>query len=291
MIKSMTGYGKASTDFFGKKITVEAKSINSKQLDLNFKMPFLYKEKELDLRNEISRVLDRGKIEMILTIDAGDNIRAATINKELVKQYCKQLKDIANEIEQVNFETIFTIATRLPDVVKTDAPELDKDEWENVLTVFTKAIKQLDETRIKEGKILEQDFIQRIKLIENFLNAVSPFEEKRIENIRSRINQNLEDAVGKDKIDMNRFEQELIYYLEKIDITEEKVRLANHLNYFIETLNKEDLPGKKLSFITQEIGREINTLGSKANDVDIQKLVIRMKDELEKIKEQLMNVL
>ncbi len=287
----MTGYGKASTDFFGKKITVEAKSINSKQLDLNFKMPFLYKEKELDLRNEISRVLDRGKIEMILTIDAGDNIRAATINKELVKQYCKQLKDIANEIEQVNFETIFTIATRLPDVVKTDAPELDKDEWENVLTVFTKAIKQLDETRIKEGKILEQDFIQRIKLIENFLNAVSPFEEKRIENIRSRINQNLEDAVGKDKIDMNRFEQELIYYLEKIDITEEKVRLANHLNYFIETLNKEDLPGKKLSFITQEIGREINTLGSKANDVDIQKLVIRMKDELEKIKEQLMNVL
>jgi len=254
-------------------------------------MPFLYKEKELDLRNEISRVLDRGKIEMILTIDAGDNIRAATINKELVKQYCKQLKDIANEIEQVNFETIFTIATRLPDVVKTDAPELDKDEWENVLTVFTKAIKQLDETRIKEGKILEQDFIQRIKLIENFLNAVSPFEEKRIENIRSRINQNLEDAVGKDKIDMNRFEQELIYYLEKIDITEEKVRLANHLNYFIETLNKEDLPGKKLSFITQEIGREINTLGSKANDVDIQKLVIRMKDELEKIKEQLMNVL
>jgi uncharacterized protein (TIGR00255 family) len=290
MLKSMTGFGKINGEYLNKKISAEAKSINSKQFDLVLKTPSYYREKEMEWRNEVMRVLERGKIEINLQVEYPENTKGASINNTLVKNYFLQLKAIAEDLKIKNQDDLLTLAMRLPDIIKTEHQEIDEPEWAAVSGIVIKALEALDESRKREGKLLEQDFIFRIGLIEKLLEQIGPHEKQRIDNVKTKLRQALAEHLG-NETDMNRFEQEIIYYLEKMDITEEKVRLANHLKYFLDTMKHEESPGKKLGFISQEIGREINTLGSKANDVNIQKLVIQMKDELEKIKEQLMNIL
>lgn len=291
MIQSMTGYGKAEYEFQSKKITVEIKSLNSKQLDLNSRVPSLYKEKELDLRNEISRELTRGKIDLYISVDSVDEDMPVTLNSKLVKGYYQQVANISKELNLPLPDDIITSLLRLPDVLKSEKQEVSDEEWAALVSCTSNAIKTLKEFRFQEGVALEKDISERIQLITNLAVAIEPFEEQRIIKVRQKIQQGLSDLMASDKLDQNRFEQELIYYIEKLDITEEKVRLSNHCKYFTETINSADSNGKKLAFITQEIGREINTIGSKSNDSDMQKIVVQMKDELEKIKEQINNVL
>ncbi len=292
MLISMTGYGKAVVEPKHKKVSIEIKSLNSKQLDINTRIANIYKEKELIFRNQIKTQIGRGKIELSIFLESVDTEKATRINKPIILDYYQQLENIANELNiPVGEETVLQTLTRLPDALITEQQELDEEEWQTVFEGFKNAIAELNDFRKQEGAALASDIFSRIHQIETLLTKVPQFEEERIENLKSRINDNLSDFIEKQNVDKNRFEQELIYYLEKLDITEEKVRLANHCKYFMETAQQGGAIGKKLGFITQEIGREINTLGSKANHSEIQKIVIQMKDELEKIKEQLLNVL
>ncbi len=290
MIKSMTGYGKAECELRDRKIIVEIKSLNSKNLDLHTKIPGIYREKELDIRNHISKKLLRGKVEFVLYYEVSDENKATTINSGVIKNYVNQLKEIATELN-LQSEQLLQMAIRLPDTLNTEKEEIDENEWKIVISTIETALDQLDSFRTQEGKYLKDDIEQRIKAIEERKNEITPFELNRTEKIKSKLKEGLNKSFDEKEYDKNRFEQELIYYLEKLDITEEKVRLTNHCNYFLEMLNEPESNGKKLGFISQEIGREINTIGSKANDSDIQKLVVLMKDELEKIKEQMLNIL
>ena len=291
MLKSMTGYGKSVCELENKKVITEVKSLNSKQLDVNIRMPSYYKEKEIVLRNEISKQLVRGKVDISIFVESVDTISVPKINQSVVKNYYEQLHNISTDLDISDDNNLLPVIIGLPDTLKVEKQTLEQEEWSTVFEKIKLAITGCDEFRIQEGTALEKDIIQRIYNISNLLSEVGVFENHRIDKIKKGIYNNLNEFIETEKIDQNRFEQEIIYYLEKIDITEEKVRLNNHCNYFLETANSDDPIGKKLGFITQEIGREINTLGSKANNADIQKLVIQMKDELEKIKEQVLNVL
>jgi uncharacterized protein (TIGR00255 family) len=291
MIKSMTGYGKAMAETPQKKITIEIKSLNSKQLDLNTKLPWLYKEKEPEIRNLISQRLDRGKIDFSIYCDMLDDEVVTVINKSAVRNYYNQFKDIAAELKIDLDDQIFTAIMKLPDTLKTEKPEMSEEEWSIVKKQILESISMLDLYRIEEGHSIMTDLKKCIGKILTFLETIGTFEEGRITKVKEKLAALLEENLGTDKVDKNRFEQEIIFYLEKYDINEEKVRLKTHCDYFIETLNTPAPNGKILNFIAQEIGREINTIGSKANDASIQKLVVMMKDELEKIKEQTLNVL
>jgi len=291
MIKSMTGYGKAIANIGNKKFTVEMRSLNSKQLDLSVRMPGVYREKELEVRNELSKLTDRGKIEFSIYCETQGEESGNTINKNIAVGYFKQIKELASELQiNLNDEVIHTVL-RMPDVMKTERQELDETEWKEVWNIAKEAIAKFDNFRQTEGKTLQKEVSDRINLILELLIQVEPYELSRMETVRERISKSLADFAGNENVDKNRFEQELIYYMEKLDISEEKLRLKTHCDYFNETMDKEINQGRKLGFITQEIGREINTLGSKSNQADMQKIVVRMKDELEKIKEQILNVL
>jgi uncharacterized protein (TIGR00255 family) len=291
MIKSMTGYGKAIAETPHKKITIEIKSLNSKQLDLNLKLPWLYKEKEPEIRNLISQKLDRGKIDLSIYFDMHDEEVTTAINKSAVKSYYRQFEDIASELKIKLDDQIFTAIMKLPDTLKTDKLEIPEEEWNMAKSKISESINMLDLYRIEEGNSILADLKKCIGNILSMLRSVETFEEGRIKKVRERLISLLDEYVGRENIDKNRFEQELIFYLEKFDINEEKVRLKTHCDYFLETISTPAPNGKILNFITQEIGREINTIGSKANDASIQKLVVMMKDDLEKIKEQTMNIL
>jgi uncharacterized protein (TIGR00255 family) len=291
MIKSMTGYGKAIAEMPQKKITIEIKSLNSKQLDLNTKLPWLYKEKEPEIRNMISQRLDRGKIDFSIYCDMLDDEVVTVINKSAVRNYYNQFKEIAAELKINLDDQIFTAIMKLPDTLKTEKPEMSESEWEIVRNQINESITMLDLYRIEEGNSIMTDLKKCIVKILSLLESIQTFETGRISKIREKLMSLLAENLGSEKVDKNRFEQEIIFYLEKYDINEEKVRLKTHCDYFVETINTPAPNGKILNFIAQEIGREINTIGSKANDASIQKLVVMMKDELEKIKEQTLNVL
>ena len=286
----MTGYGKTVTEFNGKKITVEIKSLNSKQADVYVKTPLIYREKETEIRNETIKKLERGKIEFSIYIENNGNNKNITINKELFAEYYEQLKKIKDELFPNQNPDWTSIITQLPETLSQKNEELDEQEWKTIHNAIINTIDLLDNYRTIEGNTLENEIISHVTKIEELHLQVTNFEKERIETIKNRISQNLNDVIGNEGFDKNRFEQELIYYLEKIDITEERVRLTNNCKYFKETCS-ENNPGRKLGFIAQEIGREINTLGSKANHSEIQKIVVQMKDELEKVKEQLLNIL
>jgi uncharacterized protein (TIGR00255 family) len=291
MIKSMTGYGIASFDSGKTKYTVEIKSLNSKFLELSLRLPKIFSEKEFQLRNDCSKQIDRGKVNLSINVEqATANVKAAGIDRELLKHYYNQLKSVSEELNEPA-GNLLQLALSLPEVVKYEEDTLSDDEWKLVEKTFQQAMAAFQQFRSDEGNVLEQDIKMRIGIILKNLELVEVEEPKRIPIIRERLNQFLSEAVGAESMDKNRFEQELIYYIDKLDITEEKIRLKSHCDYFLETLKNADANGKKLGFISQEIGREINTLGSKANDANMQKLVVGMKEELEKIKEQLLNVL
>jgi uncharacterized protein (TIGR00255 family) len=285
MIYSMTGYGKSVLQLPTKKITIEIKSLNSKSLDLNTRMPSVYREKELDIRKLIASKLERGKVDFSIFAEITGEETTTQINTPVVKQYIKQLKEIVNSDET----ELLKMAVRFPDALNTERADIDEDEWKTVLNEIKLAIENITVYRLDEGKVLEQDLKDRVQTISTLLDYVIAIDPERVAAVRERLLKGVEEL--KEKYDENRFEQELVYYIEKYDITEEKVRLKNHLEYFISALNSTDSNGKKLGFITQEIGREINTIGSKSNYAAMQKLVVQMKDELEKIKEQLLNVL
>lgn len=291
MIKSMTGYGKAECELADRKITIEIKSLNSKNLDVYTKIPGLYREKELEIRNILSKRVQRGKVEFILYYEVTNENKATTINSEVVKEYYKQLSSLSNDLNIENSELTLQMALRLPDTLNVERDEINENDWTVIEQTIHKAIDSLDQFRTQEGEYLQKDIESRIHKIENFKEEITPFEKERTEKIKAKLEENLNSLNTDQEIDKNRLEQELIYYLEKLDITEEKVRLTNHCNYFIEMVNEPESNGKKLGFISQEIGREINTIGSKANNSDIQKFVVLMKDELEKIKEQMLNIL
>lgn len=287
----MTGYGKAIAETPQKKVTIEIKSLNSKLLDLNTKIPWYYKEKEPEIRNLISQRLDRGKIDFSIYCDMLDDEVDTVINKSAVRNYYNQFKEIAAELKIDLDDQIFTAIMKLPDTLKTEKPEMSGTEWEIVKNQITESVIMLDLYRIEEGNSIMTDLRKCIAKILSFLETVQTFEAGRITKIREKLITLLEENLGPEKVDKNRFEQEIIFYLEKYDINEEKVRLKTHCDYFVETIDTPAPNGKILNFIAQEIGREINTIGSKANDASIQKLVVMMKDELEKIKEQTLNVL
>ena len=285
MIQSMTGFGKHVVQLPTKKITIELKSLNSKNLDINVRMPSIYRDKELELRRLIAESLQRGKVDFGLFVEITGEETTSQVNEGVVKQYIKQLRSIAEGDDL----RLLEMAVRLPDALKTDRNDIDESEYTAILEAMNMALKELNQFRSKEGKVLQKDFEERITLMTDLLNQVKEMDPKRLATIRPRLEKAVEDL--KAEVDANRFEQELIYYLEKYDITEEKVRLENHLKYFTETLASDNSNGKKLGFIAQEIGREINTIGSKANYAPMQQLVVQMKDTLEKVKEQMLNVL
>ncbi len=287
----MTGFGLASGNFDNAKYTVEIKSLNSKFLELSLKLPKSFSEKELFLRNECSKQIERGKVVITITVEYPENLsKAASINKNLLKSYYQQLREVSEELKDPG-KSLLQLALSFPEVIQYDEETISEEEWKHLLKTFDEAMIGFQSFRKDEGTILQQDLLLRIENILNFLNQVKEQEPKRIPMIRERLNQLIEEFIGKENVDQNRFEQELIFYIDKLDITEEKIRLKSHCDYFLETLKSPDANGKKLGFISQEIGREINTMGSKANDAQIQQLVVGMKEELEKIKEQLLNVL
>ncbi|WP_092206066.1 YicC/YloC family endoribonuclease [Bizionia echini] len=285
MIHSMTGYGKSVLQLPTKKVTIEVKSLNSKNLDLNARMPSIYREKELSLRKLIGNQLERGKIDFSIYVEMTGEETSTQINKPAVKQYMKQLKELVDGDET----ELLKMAVRFPDALNTERDEIDENEWQAILDEIKIALKNIDTYRLDEGKALELDFRNRVNNIADILEMIIAMDPERIVGVRERLRKGVEEL--KEKVDENRFEQELVFYIEKFDITEEKVRLKNHLDYFLQALNSADSNGKKLGFISQEMGREINTIGSKSNYAPMQKLVVQMKDELEKIKEQLLNVL
>ena len=288
---SMTGFGKAICELENKVITIEIKTLNSRQLDIYTRIPNIYKEKELELRNLISQNLQRGKIDFSITYETTDTTDSAKINIPLVKEYYSQLQKIAKSLNSNKEESLLQIIMRFPDALKIDKEELAEEEWKKILLKTEEALEKINKYRKQEGKALQTDILKRVKNIQNFLKNIEVYEPDRSARIREKLSASLNGTIDQEKIDTNRLEQELIYYLEKMDITEEKVRLKNHCEFFTETTLNEDFNGKKLTFISQEIGREINTLGAKANHSEIQRIIVLMKDELEKIKEQLMNVL
>ena len=285
MIQSMTGYGKNIVQLPQKKVTIEIKTLNSKNLDLNVRIPSTYKEKELQIRKNLSNHLVRGKIEFSIYVEVTGEETTTVINKAVINSYIDQLREIA----VTSAENTLEIAMRLPDALKIEREELDENEWQLILEGVEKAINELVIYRNDEGKVLQKDFLERINTIQRLADEVIDIDTERMIHVREKLNKSVVDL--KAEVDENRFEQELMYYLEKLDITEEKVRLNNHLDYFLKELDGSISNGKKLGFISQEIGREINTLGSKSNYAPMQKVVVQMKDELEKIKEQLLNVL
>lgn len=285
MIQSMTGYGKEVVQLPSKTITIEIKSLNSKGLDINTRVPSAYREKELEIRDLLAKSLQRGKIDFSLYIEVTGEEVSTQLNEVAVKQYIKQLANVVNG-DPVE---LLKMAVRMPDAYKTEREEIDEKEYEAILKGIDKALEAINKYRSDEGLVLENDFIERSKTISKLLEDVVAIDPERIDAVKERLRKAVADL--KEKVDENRFEQELIYYLEKYDITEEKVRLKNHLDYFNQTLRSDDSNGKKLGFITQEIGREVNTIGSKANYAPMQQVVVQMKDELEKIKEQALNVL
>ncbi|TDQ72185.1 uncharacterized protein (TIGR00255 family) [Sphingobacterium yanglingense] len=287
----MTGYGVGSHENAKVKYTVEIKSLNSKFLELGIRLPKAVSDKELTLRGECSKLIERGKVNVLISSEYADQTaKASSINRELLKKYYNQLKDIAAQLGE-DQTGLFNLALSMPEVIANNEDEVDEEEGKVLLNAFYQAVESFTGFRMDEGKVLKNDLEKRVELILDYLGQVEAVEGDRIPLIRERLSQYMDEAVGKENIDKNRFEQEIIFYIDKLDITEEKVRLRSHCNYFLEALNAADSNGKKLGFISQEMGREINTLGSKANNANIQQIVVRMKEELEKIKEQLLNVL
>ena len=286
MIQSMTGFGKASLQLPTKKITVEIKSLNSKGLDLNTRMPSVFREMELGLRNQISQRLERGKVDFSLYVEVTGEETTSKINVPIVNGYMNQMKAVLPNADETE---LLKMAVRMPDALKTERDEIDANEWKQIQSVIDEALENIANFRKDEGTSLEKEFQLRIANINNLMTEAVSYDAERVETVKTRLRTALDEL--KVNVDENRFEQELIFYLEKYDITEEKVRLGNHLNYFLDTLNGMEANGRKLGFITQEMGREINTMGSKSNHTEMQKLVVMMKDELEKIKEQVLNVL
>ncbi|MCG8700655.1 MAG: YicC family protein, partial [Bacteroidales bacterium] len=290
MLKSMTGFGRTACELDSKNVTIEIKSLNSKQADVYSRLPNAFKEKELEIRNLVIQELNRGKIEVTITVETTNSAQAALLNEPVIKEYHRQLLALSNDLGTPD-DDILQLIMRMPESLVAPKDELEDKEWECIRANISEALVMVDNFRKREGSALQKDIAERVDMIQDLLQQISPYEKERINSVRERINKSLNEFIEVDKIDTNRFEQELIYYLEKIDITEEVVRLNNHCKFFTEVIASEQNAGKKLSFITQEMGREINTIGSKANNSDIQRLVVLMKDELEKIKEQLMNVL
>ena len=287
----MTGYGVGSHENAKVKYTVEIKSLNSKFLELGIRLPKAVSDKELTLRGECSKLIERGKVNVLISSEYADQTaKASSINRELLKKYYNQLKDIAAQLGE-DQTGLFNLALSMPEVIANNEDEVDEEEGKVLLNAFYQAVESFTGFRMDEGKVLKNDLEKRVELILDYLGQVEAVEGDRIPLIRERLSQYMDEAVGKENIDKNRFEQEIIFYIDKLDITEEKVRLRSHCNYFLAALNAADSNGKKLGFISQEMGREINTLGSKANNANIQQIVVRMKEELEKIKEQLLNVL
>jgi uncharacterized protein (TIGR00255 family) len=290
MIKSMTGFGRTTIEVTGKSITIEIRTLNSKQLDLNTRIAPLFRNNENEIRALISRELERGKIDFTLSIDK-NAAPTVSINSALAKSYYDSLTALSNELQNPVESDIFMQVLRMPDVISTPQEELSEELWAQVLGAIQQTCNQVNDFRITEGAVLAKDFEKRIRLIRDMIDEVTPFEENRIATLRAKFEKGIADLSPKVQFDPNRMEQEIFFYLEKLDITEEKVRLRKHCNYFLETMAEPQANGKKLGFIVQECGREINTLGSKSNDFDIQQIVVRMKDELEKLKEQLANIL
>ena len=290
MIHSMTGYGKAEGEVGNRKFTVEIRSLNSKQFDLSIRMPSIYKEKEMSLRSYLTKNVVRGKSDLTIFYESGVEEKKVVLNKPLMISYHEDLKELSAEMGQENVDFIGSIM-RIPEVLRPEKEELNEDEWSKIMELIKQAVAGLQEYRTQEGNVLFQDFTERVNNILTHRQNVQEPLEKRITRVKERIKNNLNEWVDSEKIDTNRFEQEIIYYLEKIDVTEELVRLKGNCEYFLEILNADKSQGKKLAFNCQEIGTEINTLGSKANDADVQRYVVQMKDELEKIKEQILNVL
>jgi uncharacterized protein (TIGR00255 family) len=286
MIQSMTGFGKASLQLPTKKITVEVKSLNSKGLDLSVRMPSSYREMELGLRNQIALKLERGKVDFSIFIESTAEQTSTKVNVPIVKAYISQLREVHPTADETE---LMKMAIRMPDTLKTEREEIDENDWAEIQKVILEALDYIGDFRKDEGASLEKEFQLRIGNIRQYMNEALALDPERVQAIKDRLQTAISEL--KVNVDENRFEQELIYYLEKLDITEEKVRLTNHLDYFLETINGTEANGRKLGFITQEMGREINTMGSKSNHAQMQKLVVMMKDELEKIKEQVLNVL
>jgi uncharacterized protein (TIGR00255 family) len=282
----MTGFGKATLQLPTKKITIEIKSLNSKGLDLNTRMPSVFREMELGLRNQLSLRLERGKIDFSLYVEVTGEETSSKLNVPIIKGYINQMKAVIPNADETE---LMKMAVRMPDALKTERDEIDETEWKQIQTVIDDALDNIAQFRKDEGVSLEKEFLHRIANIMTLMNNAVSYDAERVQTVKTRLRTALDEL--KENVDENRFEQELIFYLEKYDITEEKVRLENHLNYFIETLAGTEANGRKLGFITQEMGREINTMGSKSNHTEMQKLVVMMKDELEKIKEQVLNVL
>ncbi len=290
MVKSMTGFGKAEVALPNKKITVEIRSLNSKQLDLNLRLPAAYRQSEYDIRGIIARTVERGKVDVFVTVESQNVETSARINRDAFGEYLRQMTDtLVHAGLQPDYNVLVPCIMRLPDVVATETESISEKEHAALLTATEKAAEALNAFRAQEGATLIADLLRRIDLIESYKNEVIPYEKARTETIKARILDNLSKLQV--EVDRNRLEQEMIFYLEKLDITEEKVRLTNHCNYFREVAASEEGVGRKLGFIAQELGREINTMGSKANETNIQILVVKMKDELEKIKEQVLNIL
>ena len=282
----MTGFGKATLQLPSKKITVEVKSLNSKGLDLNVRMPSLYREMELGLRNQIALKLERGKVDFSIFIESTAEQTSTKVNVPIVKAYISQLREVYADADETE---LMKMAVRMPDTMKIERDEIDENDWAQIQTAIEEALQNILNFRRDEGQSLENEFQLRIGNIRQYMNEALALDPERVQAIKDRLQTAISEL--KVNVDENRFEQELIYYLEKLDITEEKVRLTNHLDYFLETINGTQANGRKLGFITQEMGREINTMGSKSNHAQMQKLVVQMKDELEKIKEQVLNVL
>lgn len=290
MTHSMTGYGKAVAELPNKKITIEIKSLNSKQFDLFMRLPTVYREKEIALRNSLARSLIRGKVDLSMNVEVIAKDASSKIDHAVLEQYHREISDLAVALDVPKPQEWFTVLLRLPDVMKQDQEELSDEEWEIIEKTVNRAVEETIAFRTQEGVMLEEVLISKIINIKDLLNEIDPYEEEREEKVKNRIREGLNGLDGIE-YDKNRFEQEMIYYIEKLDINEEKNRLAHHLDYFMTTLKEEGAQGKKLGFIAQEIGREINTLGSKSNHSDMQQLVVQMKDELEQMKEQILNVL
>jgi len=291
MINSMTGFGKASVEDERMRLNVEIRCLNSKQMDIVYKSPGVLREKELEVRGMLGKLLYRRKVEINIYYEDLEETTVAVINPKVVSNYMNQISELEPLLGKPMDKDILQVIMNLPDVLKNQKRELKQGNWKEIKSNIEKAVSETLAFRSQEGKIIESDIIERIRFIQDYLGQISEFEKGRVEKIKTRIREKIEELSKPNEIDQNRLEQEIIYYIEKLDITEEKVRLKNHIDYFLKSISSEEPVGKKLGFITQEIGREINTIGSKANDSDIQKIVVRMKDELEKVKEQLLNIL
>jgi uncharacterized protein (TIGR00255 family) len=285
----MTGYGRAEAEFHNKKISVEIKSLNSRQFDISLRIPSVYRDKEIEIRNSLFQAVERGKVDFTILIESSDKLLQSKINRSAVEGYYEELKEMAQILKISEPDNWFSVLMKLPEAFKTEATELDEAEWEIVKQTIGEAVAAFIQFRRKEGEMLEKVFIEKIQNIDSLSKEVEKYEPERIEKVKIR----MQEAFRKLDVacDENRFEQEMVYYIERLDVSEEKARLANHLDYFSETMSSEKAQGKKLGFILQEIGREINTLGSKSNHAGMQKNVVQMKDEMEQIKEQLFNVL